>query len=87
MYIDRRSAKESLNMSTQQQAIQTHQHNQDIAHKILLSIKDIRFGSMEVVIHASKMLQIERKEKFGFATHQYNHPGDATMKIQRCCRT
>ena len=74
-------------MSTQQRVIQSQQHNQDIAHKILLSIKDIRFGSMEVVIHASKMFQIERKEKLRFDIHQYDHPSDATMTIQRCCRT
>lgn len=57
-------------MSTQQRAIQNHQHNQDIAHKILLAIKDIRFGSVEVVIHDSKVVQIERKEKIRFDTHQ-----------------
>ena len=39
------------------------QHDQEIAHKILLAIKDIRFGSVEVVIHDSKVVQIERKEK------------------------
>jgi hypothetical protein len=55
--------KELLNMSTQQQEIQSQQHNQDIAHKILLAIKDLRFGSVEVVIHDSKVVQIERKEK------------------------
>lgn len=50
-------------MSTQQQEIKRQQHNQDIAHKILLAIKDLRFGSVEVVIHDSKVVQIERKEK------------------------
>jgi hypothetical protein len=55
--------KELLNMSTQQRVIQSQEHNQDIAHKILLAIKDLRFGSVEVVIHDSKVVQIERKEK------------------------
>jgi len=50
-------------MSAQQQDIHRQQHNQDIAHKILLAIKDLRFGSVEVVIHDSKVVQIERKEK------------------------
>jgi len=27
-------------------------------------LKDIRFGSIEIVIHDSKIVQIERKEKF-----------------------
>ena len=52
-----------LNMSTQQRVIQSQEQNQDIAQKILLAIKDLRFGSVEVVIHDSKVVQIERKEK------------------------
>jgi hypothetical protein len=55
--------EELLNMSTQPRVIQSQEHNQDIAHKILLAIKDLRFGSVEVVIHDSKVVQIERKEK------------------------
>jgi len=55
-------------MSTQQQEIQRQQHNQDIANKILLAIKDLRFGSVEVVIHDSKVVQIERKEKIRIDT-------------------
>jgi hypothetical protein len=55
-------------MSTQQQEIQRQQHNHDIAHKILLAIKDLRFGSVEVVIHDSKVVQIERKEKIRIDT-------------------
>ena len=53
-------------MSTQSQTIQSPQQDQDVAHKILLAIKDIRFGSVEVVIHDSKVVQIERKEKIRF---------------------
>jgi hypothetical protein len=56
-------------MSTNQRVIQSQQSNQDIAHKILLAIKDIRFGSVEVVIHDSKVVQIERKEKIRVDTH------------------
>ena len=58
-----------LNMSTQQQVIQSQEHNQDIAHKILLAIKELRFGSVEVVIHDSKVVQIERKEKIRIDTN------------------
>lgn len=28
------------------------------------ALKDIRFGSIEIIIHDSKIVQIERKEKF-----------------------
>ena len=61
--------EELLNMSTQQQEIQRQQHDQDITHKILLAIKDLRFGSVEVVIHDSKVVQIERKEKIRIDTN------------------
>lgn len=56
-------------MSTQQRVIQSQERNQDIAHKILLAIKDLRFGSVEVVIHDSKVVQIERKEKIRIDTN------------------
>jgi hypothetical protein len=55
--------EELLNMSTRPRVIHSQEQNQDIAHKILLAIKDLRFGSVEVVIHDSKVVQIERKEK------------------------
>ena len=61
--------EELLNMSTQPRVIQSQEHNQDIAHKILLAIKDLRFGSVEVVIHDSKVVQIERKEKIRIDTN------------------
>jgi hypothetical protein len=63
------SGKEPLKMSTQQRVIQSQEHNEDIAHKILLAIKDLRFGSVEVVIHDSKVVQIERKEKIRIDTN------------------
>ena len=50
-------------MSSWQQEIQSQQHNQDIAHKILLAIKGLRYGSVEIIIHDSRIVQIERKEK------------------------
>ena len=56
-------------MSNQHRVIQSQEHNQDIAHKILLAIKDLRFGSVEVVIHDSKVVQIERKEKIRIDTN------------------
>ena len=63
------AGKDLLNMSTQPRVIQSQEHNQDIADKILLAIKDLRFGSVEVVIHDSKVVQIERKEKIRIDTN------------------
>jgi len=61
--------EELLNMGTQSRVIQSQENNQDIAHRILLAIKDLRFGSVEVVIHDSKVVQIERKEKIRIDTN------------------
>ena len=36
--------------------------------EILRSIKNVRFGSIEITIHDSRVVQIERKEKVRFAT-------------------
>ena len=38
----------------------THRH---LTQQILRAIQEIRFGSIEIVIHDSKVVQIERKEK------------------------
>ncbi len=35
--------------------------------EILRSIRSISYGSVEIVIHDSRIVQIERKEKFRFA--------------------
>lgn len=39
---------------------------EEIGREILLAIKGIRYGSVEIVIHDSKVVQIERKEKVRF---------------------
>jgi hypothetical protein len=41
--------------------------DQDIQEAIRLALQGIRFGSVEIVIHDSKVVQIERKEKTRFA--------------------
>ncbi|MDD5271549.1 MAG: YezD family protein [Methylovulum sp.] len=39
------------------------QRNAEIARQIMHMLESIRFGSVEIVIHDSKIVQIERKEK------------------------
>ena len=39
------------------------QNNQAIEQAIHLALKDLRYGSIEIIIHNSKVVQIERKEK------------------------
>jgi hypothetical protein len=38
----------------------------DIADQIALVLQGIRFGSVEIVIHDGKIVQIERREKLRF---------------------
>jgi len=35
----------------------------DIEQEILRAVRNLRFGSVEIVVHDSKVVQIERKEK------------------------
>lgn len=44
------------------------QRQQNIEQAILLALKGIRFGSVEIIVHDSKVVQIERKEKTRFDT-------------------
>ena len=37
-----------------------------IANQIAAALQGIRFGSVEIIIHESKVVQIERKEKLRF---------------------
>ncbi|HEU4684089.1 MAG TPA: YezD family protein [Nitrospira sp.] len=37
-----------------------------IEEAVRLAVKGIRFGSVEIIIHDSKVVQIERKEKLRF---------------------
>jgi hypothetical protein len=52
-------ALETRNDDKQQQA-------SDIANQITAALQGIRFGSVEIIIHESKVVQIERKEKLRF---------------------
>jgi len=44
----------------------TQEHGLEIAQRILLAIQGIRYGSVEILIHDSQVVQIERKEKLRF---------------------
>jgi hypothetical protein len=46
---------------------------QELEHQILFALKGIRYGSVEIVIHDSKVVQIERKEKFRFEATPRRH--------------
>jgi hypothetical protein len=48
--------------------VHTHESSSDIRTALLEAIKGIRYGSVEIIIHDSKVVQIERKEKVRIAT-------------------
>ncbi|ASF46964.1 YezD family protein [Methylovulum psychrotolerans] len=50
-------------MATTESNHHQKQRNAEIARQIMQMLESIRFGSVEIVIHDSKIVQIERKEK------------------------
>jgi hypothetical protein len=46
--------------------VQEKSPTENIEQAILLAVKGLRFGSVEILIHDSKVVQIERKEKMRF---------------------
>ncbi len=57
---------------------QLDRHKQrSIEEAILLALKGIRYGSVEIIVHDSKVVQIERKEKTRFdSTFSRSNPAD-----------
>jgi hypothetical protein len=39
------------------------EYSSRIEQTILQALKDLRFGSVEIVVHDSKVVQVERREK------------------------
>ncbi len=52
-----------MGMSRQEQETGKPYLEQDVEETIRLAIKGIRFGSVEIIVHDSRVVQIERKEK------------------------
>jgi hypothetical protein len=49
------------------------QWSPDLEQQILRAIRAIRYGSVEITIHDSKVVQIERKEKIRIDTDRAEH--------------
>ena len=52
-----------MTVSGADQDITTQHSERAIEQAILLALKGIRFGSVEIIVHDSRVVQIERKEK------------------------
>jgi hypothetical protein len=48
--------------------VESRQTNPDVMAKLLEAIEGIRYGSVEIIIHDGRIVQIERKEKVRFET-------------------
>ena len=53
-------------MSRPDQHLTNQYSDQTVEQAVLLALKGIRFGSVEIIVHDSKVVQIERKEKTRF---------------------
>ncbi len=53
-------------MALEEKKLDAEQYESTIASQIASALKGLRFGSVEIVIHESKVVQIERKEKLRF---------------------
>ena len=57
-----------MDMPHQQTNALADEGTRQVTQQILLALKEFRFGSVEIVIHDSKVVQIERKEKIRIDT-------------------
>jgi hypothetical protein len=56
---------DTLLQQSNEPAYETHRH---LTQKILRALQEIRYGSVEIIIHDSRIVQIERKEKIRIDT-------------------
>jgi len=54
------------NEATSKEALNLNESDQKVEQKILQAVKSLRYGSVEITVHDSKVVQIERKERFRF---------------------
>ena len=60
------SAPSSASLRPESNASSNASNLTEIERQILASLQQIRFGSLEIVIHDSRVVQIERSEKLRF---------------------
>jgi hypothetical protein len=60
-------------MTTKQAIHEKSAHTGSLAEQIAAALKEIKFGSIEIVIHDGKVVQIEKKEKIRFNLERQSH--------------
>jgi hypothetical protein len=53
-------------MSSVKQETTSPYSDEAVERAVLLALKGIRYGSVEIIVHESRVVQIERKEKTRF---------------------
>lgn len=53
-------------MNVETKVEKQHTQEQDIRQRIYEALADLRYGSVEITIHDSKIVQIEKKQKLRF---------------------
>lgn len=71
MYEDVSGAVREMKMDIPLQQVNgfVDEANRQLTQQILRALEEIRYGSVEIVIHDSKVVQIERKEKIRIDTN------------------
>lgn len=47
---------------------QSNKSSRELAEIIIKQLQDLRYGSIEIVVHDSKVVQVEKKEKTRFTS-------------------
>jgi hypothetical protein len=69
VYTDALNRKaQKMDMPHQQTNALVDEGTRQVTQQILRALQEIRYGSVEIVIHDSKVVQIERKEKIRIDT-------------------
>ena len=55
--------------ATSREALNPDESDKSVERKILQAVKSLHYGSVEITVHDSKVVQIERKERFRFDKH------------------
>ena len=58
-----------MNNPLQQTSGLVDETHRQLTQQILQALQEIRYGSVEIIIHDSKVVQIERKEKIRIDTY------------------
>ncbi|QPK64812.1 YezD family protein [Methylomonas sp. LL1] len=60
-------------MSTEDSGIDLNLSKQDVAGHIISILQGIRFGSIEIVVHDGRIVQIDKHEKFRVKNDSATH--------------